>query len=151
MFYKKNLILIVSLSLLTCGCGFVMETAKTIWGSSTRALEQARGAAIEKSYLCGFDDCFDVLLTMDRNSADTGPKTEKFYEVFLKNRRRGVIVVMGILGNVDTTEVGIFLTPVDDYTVSIEVTSLSTSAKEKVAGAVFGELGKHFRESVQPI
>ena len=51
---------------------------------------------------------------------------------------------MGIKGNVDTTEVGIFFTQSNHTTVKLDVSSLSSSAKRKVAEAVFKELDQRF-------
>ena len=51
---------------------------------------------------------------------------------------------MGIAGNVDTTEVGIFFDDMGQGTVRVEISSLSSTAKRKVAKAVFAELEKHF-------
>lgn len=69
---------------------------------------------------------------------------DKFFDVFLKDPRQKHIVVIGIAGNVDTTEVGIFFDEVGPSTVKIEITSLSRTAKQRVARAVFSALDKRF-------
>lgn len=69
-----------------------------------------------------------------------------FFNIFQHDRIKGVIVVMGVPGNVDTTEVGLFLTVLSSNSVKIEVTSKSTSAKKKVAEVVFKELASRFNE-----
>lgn len=43
-----------------------VETLKVLWGSSTRALEEARGEAISQSYSCRFDDCFNAIVGLGR-------------------------------------------------------------------------------------
>ena len=55
-----------------------------------------------------------------------------------------LIVVMGIEGNVDTTEVGIFFTQPNLTTVKLEVSSLSSNAKRRVAQVIFDELDLRF-------
>ena len=47
------------------------------------------------------------------------------------------MVVMGVHGCVNTTEIGIFFDELSDTQTRIEVTSLSTNAKRKVSKALF--------------
>lgn len=68
----------------------------------------------------------------------------KFFDVFLKDSRQKHIVVIGIAGNVDTTEVGIFFKEAGPSVVKIEISSLSSTAKRRVARAVFEALDKRF-------
>jgi len=133
-----------------------------MWGSSTRALEDARDDAISKTYQCSFDDCFDAVLSLARHLsvgvsgredayANADEKTvsgsdHKFFEVFIKDRDRQHIVVMGIGGSVDTTEAGIFFSQTSPTTIKLEVTSLSTNAKRRVAQIVFDALDSRFSE-----
>jgi len=138
------------------------ETAKFIWGSSTMSLENARVDAIEKTYSCSFKDCYDSVLTLERTQPvyvkkyneegeeidDEGNLKELdstgFFDVFIDNRAKKLIVVMGITGNVETTEVGIFFSQPSLTTVKMEVSSKSSNAKLKVAEAIFDELDLHF-------
>jgi len=140
----------------------LQESAKFIWGSSTKALEDARVDAIEKTYSCSFKDCYDSVLTLARAEPiyvkkyneegeeidDEGkvklPDTEGFFDVFIDNRKKRHIVVMGIEGNVDTTEVGIFFSQSTLTTVKLEVASKSSNAKRKVAEAIFEKLDLNF-------
>ena len=68
----------------------------------------------------------------------------KFFDVFLKDPRQRHIVVIGIQGNVDTTEVGIFFEEAGPSAIKIEISSLSSTAKRRVANAVFSVLDKRF-------
>jgi hypothetical protein len=129
------------------GCSYVADFPKTVWGSSTRALESARDEAVKKEYVCSLDDCFAAVLTLNRRDESTIPLTEKFFDVFIKNRIKRHLVVMRIKGNVNTTEVGIFFVRPTRTTVRIEISSLSSSAKEKVSNAVFQELDLRFSEA----
>lgn len=126
------------------GCSQVAETGKSIWGSSTAALEQARVNALRRTYVCALDECFDAVLSLANNEEALKPQTEKLFDVFLKDRRKAHIVVMGIAGNVDTTEVGIFFDDMGQDTIRIEISSSSSSAKAKAARAVFEELDLRF-------
>lgn len=114
-----------------------MEPFRVLWGSSTRALEEARDQAISKTYNCDFDACYDAVLEIVK---------ERKYVLFVKERSNKRLVVMGIPGNVDTTEAGIFFRELKGSEVQIEVSSLSSTAKERVAQAVFDELDKKFEE-----
>lgn len=163
----KNLFILFVL-VLFCGCAAMQEDAKILWGSSTQALEEDRPNAVRKTFSCGSSECFDLVLkfanaetgemvepskaatSTEFDSAynvDVKPKLQKGknFDVFLKDRRKNVIVVMGVPDHVNTTEVGIFFTPVDGGT-RVEVTSLSTGAKVKVAEMIFGELAKDFKD-----
>ena len=140
----------------------LQEAAKFIWGSSTRSLEIARVDAINKTYKCSFNDCYDSVLILARFEPvytkkyneegeeidDEGnvkaPDPEGFFDVFIDNRAKKHIVVMGIKGNVETTEVGIFFSQPNLTTVKLEVSSLSSNAKRKVAEAIFDELDLHY-------
>lgn len=139
----KNVYWLIA-ALFLAGCS-PLEMGRTVWGSSIRALDEARGDAFKKVYGCEFDACFDAVLSLDRKNS---PKKEikDNYVVFLQDRVRSVIIVMGVVGQVDTTEVGIFFTRLEDDKYRVEISSLSTTAKEKVAFLVFSELSKHFNE-----
>lgn len=131
-----------------------------IWGSSTRALEKARDEAIVQTYKCRFDECFEEVLTLSADNlvlpksygelnnevdeAEDSPAQRATFQVFIKNQKKKHIVVMGVPGSVDTTEVGIFFTNPTASTVRLEVSSLSSNAKRKVAEMVFAALDKKF-------
>jgi len=145
---KLNIISILCLLLCVGGCAQITETAKTVWGSSTRALENARVDAISKTYRCSLSDCFDAVLSLARDAKVAElvaePVGEGAFDIFIKNRDKRHIVVMGVEGNVETTEVGIFFSQPTLTTVKLEVSSLSSSAKRKVAQSVFDELDARF-------
>lgn len=141
----------------------LQEAAKFIWGSSTRSLEIARVDAIEKTYRCSYVDCYDSVLTLTRKepvyiksyntdgeaieddeSKEDDESDDGVFDVFIDNRAKKHIVVMGIKGNVETTEVGIFFSQPSLTTVKLEVSSKSSTAKRKVAEAIFDELDLHY-------
>ena len=126
------------------GCAVITEPFKVIWGSSTHALEGARDRAISKTYSGDFDTGYDAVLKIVK---------ERRYVLFINERSKGRMVVMGIPGNVNTTEVGIFFNvplllrkSVKKSEIKIDISSLSSTAKERVAQAIFEELDKKFQE-----
>ncbi len=136
--FAFNFLLFLSLIILSSsGCAQIAEPFKTIWGSSTRALNNARSEAITKTYKGSFNEAFKTVLEI---------AAIQKWEVFIKNRSKRVIVVMGIKGNVNTTEIGIFFDELKDGLIKIDVSSLSSTAKMKVAEAIFTELSKQFTE-----
>lgn len=137
-------IVVVCFFILLGGCAPLQETAKSLWGTSTTALELARADALRKTYLCDLKECYEAALSLGRNEGSLKPQAEKFFDVFLKDPRRRHMVVMGIQGNVDTTEVGLFFEDLGGGVVRLEVSSLSASAKKKVARAVFEEFDRRF-------
>ena len=119
------------------GCAVVMEPFRILWGSSTRALEQARAQAVSRTYNCDFDACYDAVLKIAK---------ETKYVIFINDRLQERIVVVGIPGNVDTTEVGIFFSEVKKSQVKVDISSLSSTAKEKAAQVIFEGLDTKFKE-----
>ena len=122
------------------GCSIVRvpkEVLKTFWGSTTRALEEARVDAKSTIFQCAYEECFDVALDAAQKS---------YYEIFINDKKQQHIVVMGIKGNVNTTEVGIFFVRLSEQKIRIEVSSLSSSAKEKVADVIFSKLKEIYSE-----
>ncbi len=113
------------------GCASPMEISKTIWGSSTRSLEKARVNGIVKTYNQPVSRCYDEVLKA---------VTDAQLKVFIDDKAKSTIVVMGIKGSVNTTEVGIFFSETEDHQTKIFVSSLSSNAKRIVADKVFPKL-----------
>ena len=129
------LLLVVTLN----GCARIQETTKVIWGSSTRALDEARSEAISKVYHCRYEECFREVMKI--------AELEKFV-IFIKDKIKKHIVFMGIKGSVNTTEVGVFFIELNDEETRVEVSSLSTNAKKKVSEMIFPQLGQVFTEQI---
>lgn len=121
-------ILCSSCTALNNGVDNTIEVGKTIWGSSTRALEKARDNAITKTYDKSYWDCV-------RSAIDVVKK--KKWVIFKKDEIKGYMVVMGVKGCVNTTEIGVFFDELSDTQTRIEITSLSTNAKRKVSKGLF--------------
>ena len=134
---KSLLIVMIVFISVAPGCVRVTEATKSIWGSSTKALEEARGQALVKTYQCQTKECFDKILDVAKESK---------MEVFIADRKKQLVVLMHIKGSINTTEVGIFLSESGVDQTKIEVTSLSQNAKEAAANIVFAELKKTFKE-----
>ncbi len=118
------LVLVVGLA----GCGTVQEFSKTLWGSSTRVLEEARSNAITKTYDQDYWKCIRASIEF---------LEKKKYVIFKRDEIRGYLVVMGIPGSVDTTEVGVFFVELNDHQTRIELSSLSTNAKRLLSKPLF--------------
>jgi hypothetical protein len=108
--------------------GNTVEVGKTIWGSSTRALEQARDKAITKTYEKSYWDCVRSAIAVVK---------KKNWVIFKKDEIKGYMVIMGVKGCVNTTEIGVFFDELSDTQTRIEISSLSTNAKRKVAQGLF--------------
>ena len=169
---KPRIIFTICLLAFVMGCAQITEPVKVIWGSSTKALEDARVDAISKTYRCSFTACYDAVLSFarvrkahaqrileeealeeealdaqDDNNVPAEVVNKNYFDIFINNRKKRHMVVMGIPGNIETTEAGIFFSQPNLTTVKIEVTSLSSSAKRKVAKFVFDELSLRFSEA----
>jgi len=122
---RINLLIIIVLCVFMSGCSLIAETGRFFWGTSIRHLEKVRPDAISRSYQCVYDHCYDAVLSLALHNEDVKPESqEKIYKVFQENRLKGWIVFMGIPGNVDTTEVGIFFSrDSQSGSIRIEMTS----------------------------
>lgn len=120
-----------ALVLLLGGCAQTAEFSKSLWGSSTRSLEQARVNALVRNYDQPVSRCYDEVIKAVRESK---------YHIFIDNKPKATIVLMGIKGSVNTTRVGIFLSELSDGQTKIYVSSLSSNAKRIVAGKIFPHL-----------
>lgn len=139
---KKEYFLIVMVAgvLTVSGCAKIMEPPRMIWGSSTKALEDARGTGVIREFACAFDDCFGDVIAIAKDN---------FWEIFIQEKQKGTIIVVGIEGSVDTTEVGIFLTSQDEEKAQLEVVSLSPLAQEAASEALFSALEKLLDKAVK--
>lgn len=104
------------------------EFLKQIWGSSTQALEAARAEAISKTYYASY---WDVVKGVSQVVKRKG------YVTFKSDEVKGYLVLMGIKGSVNTTEVGVFFVEENDHQTRVEITSLSTNAKRIVSKNIF--------------
>ncbi len=112
---------------LLAGCSPI-EMGKTLWGSSTRVLEKERTNAIAKSYNKSYWDVMRASFVVFKKQG---------YEVLMKDEVRGYVVLVGIKGSVNTTEVGVFFVETGEAQTRIELSSLSTNAKRIASKAMF--------------
>ena len=109
--------LLFSIMLFPGGCSHLQETAKVIWGSSIAHLEEARA------------DGRVVIVQEDRQKAfaqaaqalkNSGAK------IYLEDKNGDHLAAMGFKGYVDTTQVGLFFTSLEEGgDTKIEVASMS--------------------------
>lgn len=117
--------------ILLAGCAPGIEFSRRIWGSSTRDLQEARVNGIVRIYEADTSRCFDEALTA---------AIESDYDVFIKDKAKQTIVLMGIKGSVNTTRVGVFFSEVEDKKTKIYISSLSSNAKRIVAEKIYSKL-----------
>ncbi|MDE2010112.1 MAG: hypothetical protein KGJ09_08555 [Candidatus Omnitrophica bacterium] len=127
-----RLLLIAALAAGCSSCSTIahntVEGFKTVWGSSTRVLQEGRKTAVAKTYDRPYWDCFRASMAVAK---------KQHWVIFKKDEIQGYIVIMGIKGCVDTTEVGIFFEELSNNQIRIEISSLSTNAKRLTALALF--------------
>ncbi len=120
------------------GCEHIKEIPKQIWGSSTQALEKARQDAVRRYYQCNISDCREMLYDIIQENEMT---------LFLEKEKENFMVLMNVYEDVtDTTEVGIFLTDIGATQTKVEITSLSSKAKDRAAQVIFGALAEKYEE-----
>ncbi len=129
---KRLLFLFLAFYFMT-GCTHVKEAVKQIWGSSISHLEKERPNGMSESFAMPLDACFQGV-----------ERIIIFYggDVYLKDEKKRYLAAMGFKGSVDTTQVGIFFTTLDDNHTKVEVVSMSPRLMKRVAGFVFAGLKK---------
>ncbi len=137
MFRKSLSWILLGCFLFLSGCARIAEIPKEIWGSSTKALEDARPQAVSKIYDCSFTECFDKVLDIAKKET---------LEAFITERKKELIVLMGIKGSVGTTEVGVFFSEVETGKIKVEVVSLSPKAQETAAKMIFSGIAKSLQK-----
>lgn len=165
----KKLTLFIFLSFFALGCATIQEPFKAIWGSSTKALEDNRGSATVKAYQSSYSDCFDKVLEVihsrekseiKREVTEDNPEAVGIggtaevvevagYEIFINDKKKGVIVVIGVPKSINTTEVGIFITALSASETKMEIVSLSSAAQQIVSDEIFEELDKVYSAVVE--
>lgn len=155
------------------GCSAIQEGPRILWGSSVKALSDNRGSAVKKNINCFWEDCFEAVVAYADKAKSGNPEKDFIlgkkpeensnadnylksplqkipqktnFTLFLKDKNRRVIVLMGVPGSVDTTEVGVFFAPLEKEGTSVEISSLSTAAKIKTSEMVFEELNRLFSQ-----
>lgn len=128
---SRIFLILVFMVMTVSSCSFLsvpQEVMKTLWGSSTRALEEARTSAVVKTYDTAYGECFHYAMKVsDANQ----------WVIFKKDEIKGFMILLNIPGCVDTTEVGVFFVRLSARKTRIEVSSLSTNAKRKAAKVLF--------------
>lgn len=118
---------------LFAGCAHIEETAKVIWGSSITHLEKERPNGKSQVFALSLEKCFE--------------ETDKIIVyhggfVYLKDQKERYMAAMNFKGFVDTTEVGVFFTALDNNQTQVDVASMSPKLVRRVAEFVFSGLQK---------
>jgi hypothetical protein len=132
---KKPILLFVVF--IFSGCATIVEAPKSVIGISTMDVEKVRASAATGIFQGDFTGIYDAVLAVAK---------ENNYYVFSQDEVRGVIVLMNIPSYVDTTEVGIFISPVKSNEFKVEVSSRSSPAREDVAKVILGKLEETFKK-----
>jgi len=157
----KKIYFLFLISIFIFGCAAVQEPVKLLWGSSIKALENNRDSATVKAYECSKDACFDKIIKAIKaeekreiQGTEEVKGTKEIvqvagYEIFIQERKKGLIVVMGVPKSETTTEVGIFLTQSIDKETKVEIVSLSSAAQKIVSDYIFKELDKSYSAIIE--
>jgi hypothetical protein len=113
------------------GCASVKELGKKIWGSSTEALEEARKDGLKKTVNLDYETSFDKI---------TDILKELKCQMYIKDKRRHIIVAINFQGPKDTTEVGLFFAEKDSDQTEIELSSISSSILNYAAEKIFSQI-----------
>ncbi len=100
-------------------------------------IEELRDQAFAKTYVCSWDECFDEVLKTAKNAN---------LKIFINNKKKKKIILMGINEPGDTTEAGVFFSDFKIDRTRVEITSLSQETQSKAASFIFNKLGEVFNE-----
>jgi len=113
------------------GCATLWEGAKGFAGVSTKALEDNRKTAITKTFNYDYFTCYTKTLDI--------LKSMRAY-IYTQSIKKHMIAIY--VSEQDTTPVGLFFKEIDATNTQVEVSSLSTYAKEFISGKVSSVLDK---------
>ena len=137
----KKILIILCIFISISGCAWIIDLPRSVWGSSVRVLSDKRSDAETKIFSCDREVCFDAVLAMAKSQLVKDEDDERFV-LFMKDARKRYIVVMGVPNAVDTTEVGIFFDVIRKGQTKIDVSSLSSRAKQEVSKRIFAKLSE---------
>ncbi len=126
-----SIILLFYCSIVLLGCATIIEGTKGFMGISTRSLEKARKDAIIKTFNYDYFTCYTKTLDI--------LKSMQAY-IYTQSIKKHMIAIY--VSEQDTTPVGLFFKEIDATNTQVEVSSLSTYAKEFISGKVFSVLDK---------
>ncbi len=126
-----SIALLLYCSIVLLGCVTITEGAKGVMGVSTRSLEKARKDAIMKTFNYDYLACYAKTLGI--------LKCMNAY-IYMQSIEKHMIAIY--VSKEDTTPVGLFFKEIDAANTQVEVSSMSTYAKEFISGQVFLVLDK---------
>lgn len=138
----KKILILIYISIIISSCAWVQDFPRTAWGSSIRVLSAKRSEAASDVFLCDREKCFDFVVGLTRpfGSKEEGDSGKVI--LFAKDPKKNYLIVMGVPGNVDTTEVGVFFDQLPDQQTRIEISSLSLRAKDAAAEMIFKRISE---------
>lgn len=120
-------VLLTCFMLLNTGCSPTYNL-RSIAGTNTRDLEQAKISGRTRTFEMSYTETYNKLLhVLDKNKLT----------VFQEKPKKGLIVFMGIDKQVDTTRIGVFLSPVSETSTEVTLSSLSSTALDKAETLIF--------------
>ena len=98
------------------GCASLNEGCKKVWGSSIVHLERQRPQGKSLEVALPLTETFQKCNLILQKAGG---------QVYLEDKNKQYLAAMNFQGYVDTTQVGLFFTPVSGRTTKIEVASMS--------------------------
>ncbi|MDP3732205.1 MAG: hypothetical protein Q8R31_04155 [Candidatus Omnitrophota bacterium] len=126
-----SIVLLFYCSIVLLGCAIPWEGAKGFAGVSTRALEDNRKTAVTKAFNYDYLTCY-------AKSVDILKRMQVY--IYTQSIKKHMIAIY--VSKQDITPVGLFFKEIDANNTQVEVSSLSTYAKEFISGKVFPVLDK---------
>lgn len=136
------------------GC-VVKEAVKKVAGTSTSTLQERRAEGLSQTFYCTYQDCYNAIMALGRRKDSVKPWIHDespdpgVFTIFMSDLYANppYIILMGVEGSVDTTEVGVFLERMTEDTIRVDVASLASGAKRTAAQIIFKHLENNFRSA----
>ena len=123
----KKIVSMLLFCIFLSGCATPLEMFKMFLGNSTKELEGVRKDAAVKVFDYDYKTCY--------GKAEGVLKSMPNVSIYAKNNQMIALYYL----SPDTTPVGLFFTEVDPTHTRVEISSLSTVAKDWVAKNIFSE------------
>jgi hypothetical protein len=130
---KKTLValcFLISISLLTAGCGSTKYNLASLAGVNIRDLEAVRSEGVTRTLNLSYEDTYNKILEIAKKQKLT---------VYQSNLNKGYIILIGFPKQETTTRIGVFFDSISDDRTEITLSSLSSTCLITAEPIILGD------------
>jgi hypothetical protein len=130
---KKTIValcFLISISLLTAGCGSPKYNLAALAGVNIRDLEAVRSEGVTRTLNLSYEDTYNKILEIAKKQKLT---------VYQSDLNKGYIILIGFPKQETTTRIGVFFTSISDDRTEITLSSLSSTCLITAEPIILGD------------